>query len=98
MSKMKIELDGNLFKPKERYIWIYALDNHCVGVSARFITSWKKSLFTARIPYKKIGNKIVFQLPESLHDFYCLVQHNTKIIDSYSQNADIVLLTIMRKQ
>ena len=92
-----IELDGKLFTPKGKLIYVYALNRFTIGVSRIPVSCWQE-LCLSKMPltYGKRGENIVFEIPDKESNFYNL--YESEITPSYSTKKNYVLLTITRRR
>jgi hypothetical protein len=71
--------------------FVYALDSTTIGIAGSEISEWKEhSCFTATMPIKKQGEKIVFHIPPKFVSFYNITRKHKAV----SVNDNTLLITI----
>jgi len=75
----------------DEFAFVYALDSSTIGVSGREMPEWGEiACFLERVPIRKDGEKIVFEVPERFWRFYSLERKHRVV----SVNGNNLLITV----
>jgi hypothetical protein len=93
-------IHGSVLDPKlwndHEYLFIYALDYYCVGITPVSIPEWENcSIYKECVPCKQSDNLIRFMFPEKMYGFYHLMQKDRGF--TLSCNGGIILMIITCK-
>lgn len=93
-------INGSILDPKlwdgYEYLYVYALDYYCVGISPIPVKSWDEvALKIEQAQCKQSDNLIRFTFPEKMYGFYHLREKGRGFV--LSGNGGVVLMVITRK-
>lgn len=93
-------INGSVIDPKlwnnYEYLYVYALDYYCVGISPTPIPSWDEvALRIEQVSCKQSDNMIRFMFPEKIARFYHLQEKERGF--TLSGNGGIVLMIITHR-